>query len=125
MKKLIAISLLTITLIIMGCTGGDNTIIKPSDKSFGRKVHLEGWFEEVIPNEYIHLAGYTGKENFDVAIIRTEDRQTKQPHWYQCHFYGGFDYKLRYNDPVEFRGYVLSETNPDFTLLDHCKFIKW
>ena len=129
MKKLIAISLLTITLMIMGCTGGD-TVIKPREEplEYGYRVEEVGRIEWIATKEWLPIVGYPYNSGFVLVSIRTIDRtDPKNPKWvfYECKFRGQFDYPhVKENDRVRFRGYMEHAYEEGGGVLDHCRFIK-
>ena len=113
--------LLGILVAISGCGDGPDQVISPSDevRPDGRPVQLYGRYEGVV-----HRTG-----SFTTIIIRTYDHETKKTHRYYCKFHGQdnntlINHQLLWDQVVEFKGLIISERDPDYTVVDYCKIVQ-
>ena len=117
MKTIISLYILATLLLFYGCGNGPDQVVSPSKelRPDGRLIQLKGRYEGVVER----------RGSFTTVIIRTYDHKTQKTHRYHCKFHGQanntlINHRLFWDQAVEFKGYVISERDPDFTIVDYC-----
>ena len=121
MKKILTLFIIGMAIMLYGCGNGPDQVISPSKevRPDGRPIQLYGRYEGVVKRS----------GSFTTIIIRTYDHKTQITHRYYCKFHGQdnntlINHRLYWDQVVEFKGLIISERDPDFTIVDHCKIIQ-